>query len=62
MTHPTDKAPLTFRDKILGMMARTGKTYHQCCRMLGGKGGKTAARNKLRRRMEREKQERMGLQ
>lgn len=52
---------MTFADKIKAMMARNGKTYHQCCRMLGGKGGRAAARNKRRRRVETERQERMGL-
>lgn len=52
---------MTFAEKIRAMMERSGLTYHQCCRRLGGAGGRTAARNKRQRRVEAARQERKGL-
>jgi len=52
---------MSFAEKIAGMMARSGKTYRQCCRMLGSKDGATAARNKRLRAAEVARQESMGL-
>jgi len=52
---------MSFREKIAGMMQRSGKTYHECCRMLGGNGGRTTARKKRARRVEIQRQEAKGL-
>ena len=55
------KPPMSFQEKIRAMMERSGDSYRKCCQRMGGKGGRTAGRNKVRRRLEVEKQERMGL-
>lgn len=50
MTRPT------FQQRVTQMMARSGKSFRECCRILGSHGGKAAAAAKRRRKVELERQ------
>lgn len=47
----------TFQEKLARMMRETGKSYHECCRILGGRGGLAAASRRRSRAWEQRKQE-----
>lgn len=59
---------LTFQQKVEAMMRRSGRSFWDCCRDLGRKGGQAAAAKRRRSAVERarieaerRKQEAMGL-
>jgi len=46
-----------FSEKLARMMRETGKSYHECCRILGRRGGAAAASRRRSRAWEVRKQE-----
>jgi hypothetical protein len=50
-----------FSEKLARMMRETGKSYHECCRILGRRGGAAAASRRRSRAWEVHKQEARGL-
>jgi len=59
---------LTFQQKVQAMMRRSGRSFWDCCRDLGRRGGQAAAAKRRRSAVERarieaerRKQEAMGL-
>ena len=52
---------MSFAEKIQGMMQRSGKSYHECCAILGSRGGRASAEKKRRLAAERQRQEAMGI-
>jgi hypothetical protein len=51
----------SYQERIWTMMRETGRSYHECCRILGQRGGRAAASRRRSRAWEAKKQEAQGL-
>jgi len=59
---------VSFHEKLSQMMAKTGRSYSECCKFFGSHGGRTSAARRRRRlqesrriRFENIKQEAIGI-